>query len=291
MTPLTVLYRGPLASCNYGCGYCPFAGHRATAAELEEDRRALRRFVDWARGRTGQLSLFFTPAGEALIHSWYADAIVELSRLPHLRRVAIQTNLSAPLDWLARADASRVGIWATYHPGRVARQDFLRQCAELERRGVSFSVGAVGLPALVDEIAALRAVLPARVYLWINAAKRDPCCADEAFVGRLTAIDPLFPLSLRAQRSRGLPCRAGHTAISVDGAGQVRRCHFLPEVIGRLDDPALRLDPTPAPCPADECRCHIGYVHLVPLGLDRVFGDGILERALPPGCSDPLPQL
>jgi MoaA/NifB/PqqE/SkfB family radical SAM enzyme len=284
MSTLTVLYRGPLAGCNYGCGYCPFAGHGAGAAELEEDHRGVRRLVDWASRRTEPLSVFFTPRGEALIHPGYAAAIVELSNLPHLRRVAIQTNLSSALDWLDRADTSRVGIWATYHPEHVARDRFLRRCAELERRGVSFSVGAVGLPALIDEIEALRVALPAQIYLWINAAKRDPSCKDEAFVRRLTAIDPLFPLNLRPQRSRGLPCRAGQSVIAVDGAGQVRRCHFLSEVIGSLDDVELahRLSPAPVPCTADECRCHIGYVHLVPLGLDRVFGDGILERALAP---------
>ena len=27
---LSILYRGPLSSCNYGCEYCPFAKHRET---------------------------------------------------------------------------------------------------------------------------------------------------------------------------------------------------------------------------------------------------------------------
>jgi hypothetical protein len=42
---LSILYRGPLSSCNYACGYCPFAKRRETAAELARDREALARFV------------------------------------------------------------------------------------------------------------------------------------------------------------------------------------------------------------------------------------------------------
>ena len=31
---LSLMYRGPLASCNYGCGYCPFAKHHETGAKI-----------------------------------------------------------------------------------------------------------------------------------------------------------------------------------------------------------------------------------------------------------------
>ncbi len=48
---LSILYRGPLSSCNYGCDYCPFAKHHETATELARDRRALERFTDWVASR------------------------------------------------------------------------------------------------------------------------------------------------------------------------------------------------------------------------------------------------
>ena len=48
---LSILYRGPLSSCNYGCEYCPFAKHSETAAEHKEDERALNRFVSWVSNR------------------------------------------------------------------------------------------------------------------------------------------------------------------------------------------------------------------------------------------------
>ena len=49
---ISILYRGPLSSCNYACGYCPFAKRRETREELAADARALGRFVDWV-GRQG----------------------------------------------------------------------------------------------------------------------------------------------------------------------------------------------------------------------------------------------
>ena len=47
---LTILYRGPLASCNYDCPYCPFAKRRDSREQLRADRAALERFAGWAAG-------------------------------------------------------------------------------------------------------------------------------------------------------------------------------------------------------------------------------------------------
>ncbi len=63
---LTILYRGPLASCNYRCAYCPFAKQRDSAQELAYDRRCLDRFVQWVAARpVTEISLLLTPWGEA----------------------------------------------------------------------------------------------------------------------------------------------------------------------------------------------------------------------------------
>ena len=65
---LSVLYRGPLASCNYDCAYCPFAKHRSSEEELAADRAGLRRFVDWVTsGAAEALEILFTPWGEVLV--------------------------------------------------------------------------------------------------------------------------------------------------------------------------------------------------------------------------------
>ena len=64
----------------------------------------------------------------------------------------------------------------------------------------------------------------------------------------------------------------------MDGAGDVRRCHFVDEVLGNLYDGSFEGALRERPCPNATCGCHIGYVHLDELKLYDVFGGGVLER-------------
>jgi MoaA/NifB/PqqE/SkfB family radical SAM enzyme len=276
---LIILYRGPLSSCNYGCIYCPFAKHAETAQEHERDRQALERFVGWVEARTSdQIAVFFTPWGEALIRRRYQRAIARLTHMPHVTKVAIQTNLSCRLDWVETCDKSRLGLWATYHPPEVGRERFLAKCQELDARGVRFSVGVVGLNEHAGAIAALRAELPPHIYLWVNAYKRQPDYYSPEMLAFLTSVDPLFPLNTRYHPSEGRACRAGESVISVDGDGTMRRCHFVKTPIGNIYDPKFAEALRERPCSNTTCGCHIGYVHMDELGLYQVFGQGVLER-------------
>ena len=280
---LSILYRGPLSSCNYACDYCPFAKRTETAAELAQDRECLERFVAWVRGRTADsLGVLFTPWGEALVRRWYQDSLAELSRSAIVRKVAIQTNLSCKLDWVEGCDRSKLALWCTFHPGETTREPFLAKCNELIARGVRFSVGVVGLKEHLGEIDALRRELPPDVYLWVNAFKREPDYYSPEMLDDLTRIDPLFPLNTQYHASRGEACRAGHSVISVDGAGVARRCHFIKTPIGNIYDADFESCLTERPCSNDTCGCHIGYVHLDRLKLYDTFGEGVLER-VPPG--------
>ncbi|MEV0298789.1 STM4011 family radical SAM protein [Nocardia sp. NPDC050710] len=274
---LTILYRGPLASCDYDCPYCPFAKRRDSTAQLRADRAALQRFTQWARTRTDdRLSILFTPWGEGLVRSWYRRALVELSHEPHIARVAIQTNLSCRTDWLAEADRDTVALWCTYHPGQTPYDRFLDKTARLARSGIRFSVGIVGLPEHLEHARRLRADLPDHIYLWVNAAEGHSYTDEQA--STWTELDPLFPFSRHPHRSAGLPCRTGSSVLSVDGDGTVRRCHFVREPLGNLYDNSYRRALAPRPCPLAVCDCHIGYIHLETLPLYDVFAGGVLER-------------
>lgn len=276
---LSILYRGPLASCNYGCEYCPFAKHAETRAEHEHDRLALERFVGWVAGRASdQLSVFFTPWGEALNRRRYQRAFIALTNMPQVRKVAIQTNLSCRLDWVEQCDKARVGIWATYHPGETTRARFVAKCRELAQRGVRLSVGVVGIQEHLGEIEAIRAELPPQIYVWVNAYKRLPGYYSADDLARLEAVDPLFPMNNQRHPSEGMPCNAGDTTISVDGDGVMRRCHFIKAPIGNIYEPGFEAALRPRPCTNATCGCHIGYIHMPHLGLHEVFGAGLLER-------------
>ncbi|MER6479539.1 STM4011 family radical SAM protein [Streptomyces filamentosus] len=279
---LTLLYRGPLASCDYDCPYCPFAKRRDSPRTLRADRAALERFTGWAVGQGGdRLRILFTPWGEGLVRSWYRRAMVELSLLPHVERVAIQTNLSGRTAWLDDADRDSLALWCTYHPGQTPYDRFLGKALDLAARGVRFSVGVVGLPEHHGEAVRLRNALPDHVYLWVNAAEGHAYTDAEA--AAWTAVDPLFGYSRHPHRSAGLPCRTGASVVSVDGEGTVRRCHFVRDELGNLYDGSYRAALRPRPCPLAVCDCHIGYVHLETLPLYDVFAGGVLER-IPAGA-------
>ena len=276
---LSILYRGPLSSCNYGCEYCPFAKHTETIAEHEADHRALRRFLAWVAERhDDRISVFFTPWGEALIRKRYQQALVGLTNLPNVAKAAIQTNLSCRLDWVEACDKRRLGIWATFHPSQTPRARFVAKCQELDRRGVRFSVGVVGLQEHAEEIEALRRELPPHIYLWINAYKRVPDYYSADDLQRFEAIDPLFPINNQRHPSLGRTCRCGSSVISVDGEGTMRRCHFIRRPIGNIYVPGFEDALRERSCPNVTCGCHIGYVHMHDLELYGVFGEGVLER-------------
>jgi len=276
---LSILYRGPLASCNYGCAYCPFAKHRETLEEHRRDERALTRFVEWVRARRGDsLSILFTPWGEALTHRRYQRALALLTRTPHVSKAAIQTNLSCRLDWVEDCDKARLALWTTFHPSEVSRKVFLNKCIELDRRGVRFSVGVVGLKEHACEIEALRRELPPGIYLWVNAYKRTAGYYTPEEEERFEAVDPLFPVNNRNHESMGRACRCGSSVISVAGDGTVRRCHFIREPVGNIYSPDFESALSETPCTNQTCGCHIGYVHMNDLKLYDVFGAGVLER-------------
>jgi MoaA/NifB/PqqE/SkfB family radical SAM enzyme len=283
---LSILYRGPLSSCNYGCDYCPFAKHTETHQEHEQDNRALERFVTWVdTHKQYQIGVLFTPWGEALVRKRYQDALTRLTNMAHVVKVAIQTNLSCRLDWVEQCDKQKLALWATFHPTQINRERFLAKCLEADQRGVRLSVGVVGMKEHANEITALRTELPEHIYLWINAYKRRTDYYTPADIQRFTGIDPLFPINNRYHPSLGKPCNAGHTVISVDGNGTVRRCHFIKTPIGNIYDTEFEqnLHQRPQPCTNTTCGCHIGYIHMPELKLDQVFGDGMLER-IPAGA-------
>ena len=277
---LTVHYRGPLSSCNYTCDYCPFAKEWEAPDVLAADRAGVERFVAWASATSHSLRVLFTPWGEALVRPWYRDAMRVLGH--RITEVAAQTNLSMNLDWLAEAGPG-VALWCTWHPGQVRLERFLAQVDRLRQLGIRHSVGVVGLKEHFGAIEALAARIPSDTTLWVNAYKRAPhyYSADER--AWLRSIDPRFDDN-RAYSSKGEPCWAGETHFTVDGMGDVRRCHFVDEpVLGNLYRDSLTALLRPRACPNTECRCHIGYVHLKSTGLRAVYGDGLMARTLPAG--------
>ena len=278
MNTWNILYRGSLSSCNYSCTYCPFAKTTNTREELHQDERELDRFVTWVAAQPRRIGILMTPWGEALVHGYYRRAMTALSRLPNVYRIAIQTNLSVPLDDFAGANRDTLALWTTFHPSQVELPRFVARCRELDVFGIRYSVGVVGLREHFDAIDSLRGALRPEVYLWINAFKRDPGYYKPGEVERLRSVDPYFDWNLHRYASADQPCRAGETTFTVDGDGDIRRCHFIDSVIGNIYRTGFDECLKPRPCSAATCGCHIGYIHRPVLRLDELYGSGLLER-------------
>lgn len=277
---LSLLYRGTLSSCNYACAYCPFAKKQDSRAALARDAREVARFTDWLARQTRAISVLFTPWGEALVRRHYRSAMQTLAALPHVKQVALQTNLAGPLNWLDGMEGrEKIGLWCTYHPGQITLGRFLERCARLDAMGVRYSVGVVALHAHYDAIRALRAALPPHVYLWLNAYdRRGPGYYAAQDLAWLDAIDPWFAQNRRPVPSRGKGCFAGETSLSVDGDGELARCHFLPERLGNLYEDDLADMLQERSCPRFKCDCYIGYAQRKDLPFQQLFGDGVLAR-------------
>lgn len=276
---LSFLYRGRLSSCNYDCAYCPFAKTRDTRATLQRDAADLARFVDWIRTRRHTVSVLFTPWGEGLVRQHYRDAMTVLSHLPQVRRVAIQTNLCIGLRWLDAVNPQRFALWCTWHPTQVSLQRFVARSLALQQRGIRHSVGMVAMPGTLDDIERLRAALPPEVPMWLNAYDgRGPHDYSAADIARLQRIDPHFAWNLDPPPSLGAPCATGTRVFSVNGDGQVQRCHFVAEALGNLYDGSFSAYRADKPCPNAACECFIGYVHRTDLPLHQAYADGHLER-------------
>lgn len=273
-----ILYRGSLSSCNYTCSYCPFAKTNNTRTELDVDKAELFRFCDWVERRDETIGILFTPWGEALVRSYYRQAMVELSHMANVSKVAIQTNMSCSTAWVEKADLESIAFWITYHPGECKEYDFIEKCNSLSEMGAVYSVGVVGMKEHFEAILKLREQLPDQVYLWINAYKRDPNYYRADDLDLLTSVDPYFKLNCQYHTSYGESCRAGHRSFTVDGGGNARRCHFVSQEIGNIYDDGFDQLLKPSNCSVAQCGCHIGYVNLEKLKLNSLFGSGVLER-------------
>lgn len=274
----SILYRGPLSSCNYGCTYCPFAKTKNSRAELAEDAKCLEQFVDWVKTRSEEISILFTPWGEGLIRKYYQEAMTTLSHLPQVQKVSIQTNLSCATKWMQDVNKDAFALWTTFHPTQISLDKFVQKCTELDQLSIQYSVGFVAFKEELSILETLRNRINPDRYVWANAYKRIPDYYTAEELQRIERVDPFFPYNTIYHNSFGKTCQAGHTAFTVDGKGDVNRCHFIKKTLGNIYKDNITDLLKPRLCSNATCGCHIGYIHLGELNLYDAYGDGLMER-------------
>ena len=162
---LTILYRGPAGELQLRLPVLPVrqaARHPGAAARRPRRAGAVRRLGGASADEPalGAVHPVGRGAGPVLVPRRAGAAV---SRLPHVERVAIQTNLSCRLDWMADADPAPAGAVGDVPPGPGARTSGSWPAArELAAAGSGSASASSACPSTSTRPGALRAELPAR---------------------------------------------------------------------------------------------------------------------------------
>ena len=273
-----IYYRGTLRSCNYNCSYCPFRS-QPLPANVDRDRLALERFCLRVPELGQDLSVMFVPRGEALIHSYYWEAMANLCDNKNIRMVGCQTNLSFSVQRFALKLADclkKVRLWCSFHPSQVGVNDFVAQCDELRRNEILFCVGAVGDPHNLDSLTDLRKQLPNDIYFWINSSKRHHSEYTPKEINAFISIDPLFSLETTYIQSDSTKCSAGKTSLLIEADGSAYACNISKIRLGNIyNDNKLNLRNL---CISKECSCYLAYANRTDIPELSVFGENVVFR-------------
>lgn len=258
-----ILYRGSLKSCNYTCSYCPFAKHPPSGREQEKDKEEWGKFCRSTAERASALGVFalmVVPYGEALIHPWYWEGLAFLSRIAQAEFVGVQTNFSFSVDqamklWEgAGGRKEKLRLWATFHPEMVSPEDFAKKCRKVQSKGISLCAGAVGVPENLPLLDRLRRLLPASIYLWINAMDGLRRAYTKEEEQAFSALDPFFTRELSAVFANPEYCK---NRVFIEGNGRMQTCNISGRTVGSWYQENFSF-PSPV-CSRKTCSCYLAY--------------------------------
>lgn len=268
-------FRGSLKSCNYSCSYCPFAKRTGTKKSIQKDQQAFFHFIDQMIQQQNGGALLVVPYGEALIHPYYWEGLAALSKSPAMDAVGAQSNFSFSAEQMLAVYRTHGGVleklrlWGTFHPEMVTAERFAQQCRFLTEQGISYCVGAVGVPEQLEQIRALRKMLPDSVYLWINKMDGLKRRYTDGEIAAFTKIDPYFRQELKHYRAD--PAACGDSRF-VEADGTMGRCNISRQKIGNfyeesgrnrkeghLDCEQLESRHDSRYCSRKECSCYLAY--------------------------------
>lgn len=270
-----IYYRGSLKSCNYRCGYCPFSKNPTTQKELAKDEENLLRFVGWIEKQTEPISIMFTPYGETLIHPYFQQQLVKLSKLPNITAVSCQTNLSVSAERLLEtlteqgADLTKINLWCTLHPTIASTEKFVEKINTLHKH-IGLCVGVVGTPEIIDELQALRAAIPSPVYLWVNAMDGMGRRYTAEEVEKIKAVDPLFSLEINSLKANTAHCVGGKESLFISSKGSIYACNISKAPIGNIYDREPFVEQV---CKTRACSCFLAYVNRTDIPDLEAFGN------------------
>lgn len=277
--PLLVASNCPFSLCNYRCHYC-YLDHDNPPPKKKADTE----FSQWlaVMGRVIEiprpLYLAIGTVGEPMASRKFWDTLRALSPLDHVRGFWFPTNLSRPLEKMARGvDPKKLGLTGSFHPSEFRNFDrdfdfFIRQCAWLLDRGGDVYVNFILSPDQIDKWHTYQArfakhgiQMTANVFKGKHQGKTYP----EAYTPeQLEIIRDIFKTRpyifkyMSGTSSRGVSCTAGRDFIKVEPDGTVLNCQFARVKMGNIFDDDLMVYSNVRPCTTNWCECHwnIGFM-------------------------------
>ena len=231
-----------------------------------------------SNGKGESLQLLSFPTGEALIHRYYREGIIQLAALPQVTGISCQTNLSFPAgEWLdelrtAPELINKIKIWASFHPEMTSVERFVHQLHTLHNAGIQVCAGAVGNPLAKNILADLRNTLSPDIYLFINAMQGLKSPLSNEDIRFFTQLDNLFEYDLRNAPAQWENCSGGRSACFIDWKGDIFACPRSKVKIGNLYR-SQKLD-TSLSCQRKVCDCYIAFSNLTNHPLHSIMGKG-----------------
>lgn len=264
-------------ACNYNCSYCIQSPRHRKGAPSREMVRAI---IDQLGRLPGSWEIKIS-GGEPLAYRHFVDHVAQglMRRTSHT--VSVLTNLSAPLDTLARfcqltGDRLRITS-ASFHPHSVPLDAFVEQAlayAELRRQHnphSSFVVNVVLEPGQVQQHLEYQRRLQGAGLRYFPQLMKIPggvfpyTPQDAALIEQLTGGSHDPRRVNRAPSYQGLRCDAGRWYFVVDQHGEAFACRTAKrhadaesaDALGNLVQGSFALRGSGGRCPFNVCPCTV----------------------------------
>jgi len=250
-------------SCNYRCPYCVLEPCREGSAKRDRLFSTGQILDAWTkfRDRYGEAFIYIS-GGEPTI---YPDFFTMLKELSQLHRLALNTNLSVPVNSVIdNLDPSRVSLSVSFHPFFAKMTEMADKLVALSEKKFDFDVSCVAWPPLIRKLDDYHSyfqnykfkVIPFRGAYDGKIYPESYTEEEKRSVDKYIADRCGTKFSVAPPMVSGRLCRAGQVFANIMPDGEVLRCGSGHERIYKnfFDGDFLFLD-KPAPCVAEHCEC------------------------------------
>lgn len=251
----------PKLGCNYRCPYCFLAGRWDEDAKMDKEFSKDKVIAAWSRmkDKYGECSICIS-GGEPTLFPNFFECIDAISKM---HSVGICTNLSVDISKFIDL-ANPVALSVSYHPHFADASDLLNKLSLLKRHQWELKVEVVGWPPLIpklDEYCLIFqeykfSVLP----FWGKYNEKnypiDYSEEEKKVINKYIANRDGESFKTNPPIVKGRLCRAGQVYANILPNGEVTRCSFGGEKIGRnFFDADFKLLDRAHRCYSEHCGC------------------------------------